>query len=441
VSEPRTTSAQAGYAARDAARGLLSAVLDQHQPLDAALEGSAIAGLDPRDRGFARAVAATALRRLGEIDMALGSLIARRPREPAFAQAMRIAAAQILFMQTADHAAVSLAVDMIGRDKRLARYRGLANAVLRRLAREKDAFRAGDPARTNTPEWLWTRWCDAYGEDTARAIATAHLMEPSLDLTPRGDPAALAEATDGTVVADRTVRLLDAGSVENLPGFADGSWWVQDAAAALPARLLGDVAGRDVADLCAAPGGKTAQLAATGATVTAVDVSEHRLGRLAANLERLKLSAATVAADILTWEPGRQFDAVLLDAPCSATGTIRRHPDVARLKRRADVEKLAALQRRMIGRAADLLKPGGTLVVCTCSLETEEGERHLAAVDGGHNLVHAPISPEELPGLADVVTPSGTLRTLPSHLPAPDGAPPRLGGLDGFFAMRFRKQH
>ena len=211
---------------------------------------------------------------------------------------------------------------------------------------------------------------------------------------------------------------------------------MQNAAATLPARLLGDVAGKRVADLCAAPGGKTAQLAFAGARVTAVDIAAARLDRVAANLARLALGAELVAADVLAWQPPEPFDAILLDAPCTATGTIRRHPDIPWIKRPEDVAGLAALQARMIERAAAMLKPGGTLVYCTCSLEPEEGERHLARLREANDLQLVPVAPAELGGLAEAITREGAVRTLPSHLPA---AEPRLSGLDGFFIMRLAK--
>ncbi|HMN88113.1 MAG TPA: RsmB/NOP family class I SAM-dependent RNA methyltransferase, partial [Bauldia sp.] len=293
---------------------------------------------------------------------------------------------------------------------------------------------AADPARENTPDWLWTRWVSAYGEETARAIAAAHRVEPALDLTVRSDAAGWAERLGGIVLPTGSVRLVPSGPVDALPGFTEGAWWVQDAAAALPARLLGDVAGKHVADLCAAPGGKTAALAAAGARVTAVDASAARLTRLSANLARLGLSAETVAADILAWEPDAAFDAILLDAPCTATGTIRRHPDIAWLKRPEDVAKLADLQGRMLDRIVPWLKPGGTLVYCTCSLEPEEGEAQAARLAARPALAPRPVTAAEIGGLGEAVTPAGTVRTLPSQLP---GATPRLSGVDGFFVARF----
>ena len=236
------------------------------------------------------------------------------------------------------------------------------------------------------------------------------------------------------------MRTLLQGSVTMLPGFTEGQWWVQDAAAALPARLFGDVAGKTIADLCAAPGGKTAQLAQAGARVTAVDRSPNRMARLRDNLARLSLEAETVVADAAEWH-GRNrsggFDGILIDAPCTSTGTIRRHPDVGWLRQEADIAALAALQKRLLQQAVALLKPGGTLVYCTCSLEPEEGEQAIAALLAAEPAMRrVPIEAGEVAGLAEIVTAEGDLRTLPCHLPHDD---PRLGGLDGFYAARLVK--
>jgi 16S rRNA (cytosine967-C5)-methyltransferase len=420
-------------AARNAAAALVASVVEKRQPLDATLENDkSFAALDARDRALARAIAGATLRHYGTIDAILSSLIAKRPRGAgALNRTLEIAAAQILFMGVPDHAAVSVAVDQLARDRDGAHFKGLANAVLRRIARERDALLKEFAApEGDTPEWLWHRWVATYGEDTARAIAGMHHVEPSLDLSVKSDPAGWAQKLDGIVLPTGTVRTAAGGDIPSLPGYTDGEWWVQDAAAALPARLLGNVAGKRIADLCAAPGGKTAALAAAGAEVNAVDVSAPRLQRLSANLQRLKLTAATVASDVLKWHPAEPFDAILLDAPCTATGTIRRHPDVAWLKRPEDIAKLSKLQADMIDHALTLLKPGGTLIYCTCSLEPEEGEVHA----GGRAI--DPIRPEEVGGLAEIITVAGTIRTLPTHLP---NANPRLAGLDGFFIMRVTK--
>jgi 16S rRNA (cytosine967-C5)-methyltransferase len=431
--QPTKRSAAPGFAARAVAVALLASVVEKRQPLDATLENDkAFAALDTRDKALARAIVGTTLRHYGTIDAILASLIQKRPRGAGtLNRILETATAQILFMGVADHAAVSVAVDQLAADRDGAHFKGLANAVLRRVARERDALTAEFAMpEGDRPEWLWHRWVAAYGEATARTIAEAHRAEPSLDLSVKSDAAGWAEKLGGIVLPTGTVRTIAGGDIPSLPGYAEGEWWVQDAAAALPARLLGDVAGTRIADLCAAPGGKTAQLAASGANVTAVDISAPRLERLAANLRRLNLTAELVANDVLKWNPSEPYDAILLDAPCTATGTIRRHPDVVWLKRAEDVAALAKVQAKMIDHALGLLKPGGTLVYCTCSLEPEEGEAHAT----GRRI--DPIRPDEVGGLVEVLTPTGTIRTLPSHLP---NANPRLGGLDGFFVMRLRK--
>jgi 16S rRNA (cytosine967-C5)-methyltransferase len=280
------------------------------------------------------------------------------------------------------------------------------------------------------------RWVASYGAQTARAIAVANGREPALDLTVTSDPDHWAITLGGRVLPTGSVRAQVHGPISQLPGFTDGAWWVQDAAAALPAKLLGEVRGLAVADLCAAPGGKTAQLAAAGARVVAVDRAPARLERLRQNLSRLHLSAETVAADVTQWQ-AEPFDAVLLDAPCSATGTIRRHPDIPWLKSEGDIAALAGLQRRLIARAVELTKPGGVLIYCTCSLEPEEGiEVVRDLLDRNPNLHRQPISAADVYGHAEWLTPDGDLRTLPCHLPDADS---RMAGLDGFYAARLRR--
>jgi 16S rRNA (cytosine967-C5)-methyltransferase len=437
----RAASPRAGLAARRFAADVLSRVLDKHRPLDAELDARAQSpqyqGLGPKDRGLVRALIGTTLRRLGQIDDVLSRLIEKPlPDKAARAAAiLRLGAAQVLFMDVPDHAAVSTAVALIDEDKHARHWKGLVNGVLRSIARRRDELLAGqDAERLNTPGWLWNGWVARYGEATTRAIASAHWREPTLDLSVKADPARWAEALGGIVLPTGSVRTVAGGTVDALPGYGEGAWWVQDAAAALPARLLGDVAGLSVADLCAAPGGKTAELAAAGARVTAVDLSAERLKRLADNLRRLRLEADTVAADLADWQPAAPFDAVLLDAPCSATGTIRRHPDVALLKSPDDVAALAAIQAKLLARAADWVKPGGTLVYCTCSLEPAEGEEQIAAFLAARpDYARLALEPAEIGGLAEAVTGDGDLRTLPCHLAQED---PRLSGLDGFYAAR-----
>jgi 16S rRNA (cytosine967-C5)-methyltransferase len=440
----RQASDSPGLAVRRIAGDIVEGVLRRSRPLDEQLEGtsahSGLASLPDRDRALARALVAVVFRRLGSLRHLVGQLLERGvPKDaPRVETALLLGAAQILFLDVPDHAAVDLAVRLVQADRHARHFTGLVNAVLRRLTRERETLLAElDAAALDTPPWLLARWIAAYGEATARAIATANASEPALDLTVKSDPAVWAERLGGWVLPTQTVRLIAHGTITALPGFDQGAWWVQDAAAALPVRLFGDVAGLRVADLCAAPGGKAAQLAAAGAHVTAVDRSPARIARLEENLKRLSLTAELVCADAAEWN-AEPFDAVLVDAPCSSTGTIRRHPDIPWLKQPADIEKLAALQRRLITQASALTKPGGTLVYCTCSLEPEEGE---AIVDGllaeDKSIERAPVGAGEVYGRAEFLTPQGDLRTLPCHLPDPDS---RRAGLDGFYAASLRKR-
>jgi 16S rRNA (cytosine967-C5)-methyltransferase len=436
-----------GLAARRIAADILDGVLQKHRTLDEQLEGAGahpgLKALSDRDRALMRRLVATILRRLGTLGHVLGKLLDKGiPTDAPRAQsALLIGAAQILWMDVPDHAAVDLSVRMVQSDRRAAKYAGLVNAVLRRCAREGQPLIDEIAGQSlDVPPWLMARWTAHYGEETARSIAIALSHEPSLDLTVKSEATAWATRLHGEVLPTGSVRTLLQGSVTMLPGFSDGQWWVQDAAAALPARLFGDLNGKAVVDLCAAPGGKTAQLIHAGARVTAVDRSQNRVARLRENLARLSLEAETFVADGAEWQPAAGhggFDAVLLDAPCASTGTIRRHPDVAWLKQETDIILLTALQRRLLKNAVSVLKPGGTLVYCTCSLEPEEGEHAIAdLLANDSSMRRAPIYPSEVAGLAEIVTADGDLRTLPCHLPHDD---PRLGGLDGFYAARLIK--
>ncbi len=430
-----------GLAARRIAAEILEGVLRRHRPLEHELEEGAaqadFAALPVRDRALVRALVAMVLRRLGTLRHFLSQWVKLPARAPRLETALLVGAAQILWLDVPDHAAVDLAVRLVQADRRSARYAGMANAVLRRFTREGAQLLANiDSAALDTPHWLMARWEKNYGAKTARAIAIANAREPALDLTVRNDPAHWASVLGGRVLPTGSVRAIAHGPISQLPGYAEGAWWVQDAAAALPAKLLGDVRGLAVADLCAAPGGKTAQIAAAGARVIAVDHAPERLERLRRNLARLHLTAETIAADAAQWQAG-PFDVVLLDVPCSSTGTIRRHPDIPWLKRLADIAALAALQRRLALRAAELTKPGGILVYCSCSLEPEEGiEIVRDLLDQGPRLARRPISAGEVFGHSEWLTEDGDLRTLPCHLPDPDS---RMAGLDGFYAARLQR--
>jgi len=377
-----------GLAARKIAADILDGVLRRRIALDEQLSGKGahigLATLAERDRALMRRLVATVLRRLGTLRHVLGGFLDKGfPADaPRTETVLLIGAAQILWLDVPDHAAVDLAVRLVQADRRASRYAGLVNAVLRRVAQNRDPILPAPNAVRDTPEWLFKRWTRAYGADIARAIAEANGHEPALDVTVKHGPEHWAERLRGRVMPTGTVRTLAQGAVSMLPGFTEGEWWVQDAAASLPAHLLGEVRGLRVADLCAAPGGKTAQLAQAGAIVTAIERSPARISRLRENLARLKLNVEIAAADALEWRGG-PFDAVLLDAPCSSTGTIRRHPDVPWLKAEADVGVLTGLQAKLLDRSADLLKPGGTLVYCVCSLEPEEGEAAIAGLLAG----------------------------------------------------------
>lgn len=422
-------------ASRRAAFEVLVGCLDKGQPLDDMLvQHQGFTRLAPRDRAFVRLLLATTLRRLGEIDEVLDALIERPLEGPnsVARQVLRLGAAQLLFLGTPPHAAVDTSVRLTD-SVRLPHLKGLTNAVLRRLAREGIALLGDrDPARLNTPLWLWESWSASYGPETARAIAAAHLIEAPLDFTARSDTAFWAGRLEAEVLPTGTIRRPAGGAIAELPGFVEGAWWVQDAAAALPARLLGEVAGQCVADLCAAPGGKTLQICAAGAIVTAVDISPRRMSRLGDNLARVGLKAELVTADASKWTPASKFDALLLDAPCSGTGTLRRHPDIAWLKDQEDVGRLTLAQDRLLLHAIDLLKPGGTLVYAVCSLQEDEGPTRIEALLARERqLKRVPIRPEEVPGLAEAITPAGDLRTLPSMWPD-------RGGLDGFYIARLK---
>jgi len=427
-----------GLPARRLAADAIDEVLRARVALDETFERLLPeAGLDAADAGLARAIAVTAFRRLGTIQAAINDRLERgSPRNSGpFEPILVAAAAQILFLDVPDHAAVDLAIRHLHEDARSARYVALGNALLRRLVRERDAILAETKADAfrDTPDWLAASWRESYGEETAAAIAAIHREEPPLDVTVKADPARWAEALDGVVLPTGSVRLRERNAVSGLPGFEEGAWWVQDAAAALPVMLLAPKPGERIADLCAAPGGKTAQIAAAGATVTALDRSGPRLRRLKANLARLGLTAEVVTADAVNWK-AEPFDAVLLDAPCSATGTIRRHPDVAWSKTDEDRDRLAALQERLLDAAAALTKPGGRLVYCTCSLEPQEGEAQVAAfLERNPQFRREPVQAAEIGGLADAIDANGDIRTLPHQL---HDVSARLSGWAGFYASR-----
>ena len=432
-----------GLAARHAAIELLSSVFKSGQPFDELFQKSCTSGalqpFEARDRALVRLICATVLRRKGQIEDALSRFLERPLPGKAgkTREILQTAAAQLLFLDTPPHAAIDLAVRCAASERTSLPFKGLVNAVLRRLSENALAILDEQNApRLNTPSWLWQSWCDAYGADQALGIALAHLREPPLDLTTRSDPHDWTARLKGHLMPSGSVRLVSAGRITELDGYEEGAWWVQDAAAALPARLFGDLDGAEVLELCAAPGGKTAQLAASGARVTAVDVNPARIARLEQNLARLGLKANCVAASAATYTPDNAPQFILLDAPCSSTGTIRRHPDIAHTKTKKSVRELAGVQQRMLDHALDVLAPGGTLVFCTCSLQPEEGEYHAARVLQRGDVARRAISPAEIGGMPECLTADGDLRTLPCHYTHDDST---LCGLDGFFAMRLQK--
>lgn len=403
---------------REAAFDLISAVLDRRRPLEEALDR--LPSLEARDRAAAHRLAASVLRRLGSLDAILDPLL-RKPPPVAVRHVLRLGAGGLLLAQVPAHAAVATAV-ALARGRGLSAFAGLVNAVLRRVSETGHAALATlDGPVLDTPAWLWESW----GKE-ARAIARAHEIPAAIDLTlrPGAEP-----PLGGQTLPTGSLRFPAGTRVADLPGYCEGAFWVQDAAAALPARLLRPRAGEHVADLCAAPGGKAAQLAASGAHVVAVERDGSRIARLRENLARLRLPSEVVQADAAQWSVPALFDAVLLDAPCSATGTIRRHPDVARLRSPRDVVALTNIQDRLLAATGRLLRPGGRLVYAVCSLQSDEGAPRIEQLvaRGGWRL--DPFTPDELSAVPGARTTEGYMRTHP-------GMWAEQGGMDGFFAAR-----
>jgi 16S rRNA (cytosine967-C5)-methyltransferase len=416
-----------GLPPREAAIDLLQAGLERRGGFEEALNRAPFAKLQPRDRAWARALAATTFRRLGPIDAILATRLKKAPPERV-RSILRLGLAQLLYRDTPAFAAVGTSVQLAEADRGSRGLKGLVNAVLRGVSRQPPP----EPeTEAHLPPWLAARWRAAYGAETLRAIAAAVPAEPPTDVTlkPSADAQPLAEALQAEILPGGSLRSALRGDLAEWPGFAEGQWWVQDYAAAIPARLLDVQAGERVLDLCAAPGGKTLQLAAAGAEVVAVDRSASRLKRLHENLARTELKAEVVVADATAWEDARTFDAVLLDAPCTATGTFRRHPDVLWAAAPGDIAKLAALQSRLLDAAARRLGPGGRLTYCVCSLEPEEGEAQVAAFLVRHpEFSLSPIAPGE-GGAPEAALRDGMLRLHP-------GLTEPAAGMDGFFIAR-----
>jgi 16S rRNA (cytosine967-C5)-methyltransferase len=429
-----------GLEVRRLAVKILAAVLEKQESVDDAFETEDALGLlAARDRGFLLILVLTALRRRGEINAVLARYLAKPlPRKSGATYAiLTLAVAQLLFLDTPAHAAIDLAVQSARLDRNAMHFTGLINAILRKVSTEgKQALDGLDSAVLNTPDWLLARWVKRYGSPVARAIAMANSSEPAIDVVTRGDAAAWADRLSGVLLPSGHIRLpTGMGAIGELPGFAEGAWWVQDAAAGIPARLFGDLHGKTALDLCAAPGGKTLQLCAAGGRVTAVDSSATRAERLQDNLRRLKFSADIITEDVLDLSTADLFDAVLLDAPCSSTGTIRRHPELPYLKSEAQIASLAVLQRKMLLSAALRVRPGGMLVYCTCSLEPEEGEEQISRFlshNTDFSLVPVVASNHGLPEAS--VAEAGWLRILPQMSIG------GMQGLDGFFAAAMRRR-
>jgi 16S rRNA (cytosine967-C5)-methyltransferase len=428
---PRKTE-PAGLALRIIAAGRLREVLggSRFSPFNAAEVA------DPRDRALANRLITTALRRHGHIDIILGELLERgMPKKSgSFESVVRLAIAQLVYLpEVGAHSAPFLAVEAVKRDPKAQHLAGLMNAVLRRAQANSARYFLMPPADAIS-QATRARWASIHDAATLESFGEALIAGAPLDLTLRDDDPALTEALGAIPVLGDTVRLDGRDRpVDALPGYAEGRWWVQDAAAAIPARLLGLPAGSAVLDLCAAPGGKTAQLVKAGYAVTAVENDPARAVRLRENLDRLGMSATLVEADAIAWRPPVPADGVLLDAPCSATGTFRRHPEV--LLRTPDLAGRVALQRTLLASAADSLKPGGVLVYCVCSLEPEEGEAQAAWALSALPLEPMPVTAGDVGGMADAVTIDGTVRIHPALVvPGVEG-----GTLDGFFVARFRK--
>lgn len=435
---PSSFQDKPGLAARIAATRILAAVLEKKTSLDGMLDNEngnpVYRALSLADRALVRAIVNSALRHLPRIETALSMLLDGPLPQGARSlhHVLVVGAAQMLYLDVPDHSAVDLAVEQAHRDPRNKRFVKLVNAVLRRLGREKAEIEKAVAEVPVLPDWFYARLVSAYGNEAAQRISQAQLTPSSIDLTIKADPALWAEKLGGTLMPNGSVRLGEfEGQILSLEGFAEGAWWVQDLAASMPVRLLGDISGKRVADLCAAPGGKTAQLALAGARVTALDQSGNRLRRLRENLDRLGLNAETVEANMLKYQPEQLFDAVLLDAPCSSTGTLRKHPDVCWTKDENDIAKLAALQGQMLRQALTLVGPGGLVVFSNCSLDPSEGEEMIAEVLAENpGVERVAVRREDWPGMEAAISADGDLRTTPDM----------FGGVDGFFSSVLRKK-
>ncbi|WP_144751650.1 RsmB/NOP family class I SAM-dependent RNA methyltransferase [Bartonella saheliensis] len=438
-----------GLAVRRVSVRLLGAVLDKKTSLSGLTDNEhghpQYLGLSQRDRSLCRAILAAALRHRGQITAALSRFLARPLPSQALAlqHLLHISVAQILYLDSPDHAVIDLAVRVAKLDPRMRRFSGMVNALLRNVAREAVLLRQQPPRIEGMPVWFSQLLVSTYGKEKAEQILAIQSTLPPLDLTVKSDSVGWAKRLGGVVLPNGSVRLRNwDGSVADLLGYKEGAWWVQDFAAALPAVLLKDIQGKRVADLCASPGGKTAQLALQGADVTAIELSANRIKRLKENMQRLHFSVSTWQGDVRDFRPQQLFDAVLLDAPCSSTGTIRRHPDIVWTKSMDDIVKLAAHQYDLLVAAIALVKKGGCVVFSNCSLAKEEGEDLIEKIVSTRNdVVLEPIFAEEMRGMAHLLSCEGVLRTTPADFCHENFNADNdlLLGMDGFFAARLRK--
>lgn len=438
-----------GLAVRRVSVRLLGAVLDKKTSLSGLIDNEhghpQYLGLSQRDRSLCRAILAAALRHRGQIMVALSRFLARPLPSQALAlqNLLHISVAQILYLDIPDHAVIDLAVRVAKLDPRMRRFSGMVNALLRNVAREAAFLRQQPLSIEGGPAWFSQLLVSTYGKEKAEKILAIQSTPPPLDLTVKSDSEGWAKRLGGVVLPNGSVRLssLD-GSVADLEGYGEGAWWVQDFAAALPACLLGNIQGKRVADLCASPGGKTAQLALQGADVTAIELSANRIKRLKENMQRLHFSVSTWQGDVRDFYPQQLFDAVLLDAPCSSTGTIRRHPDILWTKSMDDIVKLAEHQYDLLVAAIALVKKGGRIVFSNCSLAKEEGEDLIKKmISTRSDVVLEPILAEEMGVMAHLLSCEGFLRTTPADFCHKNWGHDHdiFLGMDGFFAARLRK--
>ena len=423
--------------ARISAVTALVHTIDKGKPLDSAWsEDRHFASMSPSDRAFSQLLVKTVLRHLGQIDAVIATLLEHplSNKTSRITHILRIGIAQLMWLETPHHAAVHSSVE-ITKQIKMQKFGGLVNAVLKNVIKTGgDVIAKQDAAKINTPNWLWDSWVKKYGEENTHKIAAMHMTEPPLDITVKSDQAHWAQELGGTVLPTGSIRLHNAKNITHLIGFLEGDWWVQDVAASIPALLFGDLKDKVILDICAAPGGKTSQLAAKGAKVVAIDKSNHRISTLKTNLNRLKLQAECITTDAATYIPTSPPDAILLDAPCSATGTMRRHPDVAWHRKPEDIKRLAETQNKLLNHALNILKSGGMLVYAVCSMQPEEGEEQITRILAERNDVSlVAVDPALIGGMKECITQRGEIRTLPFHLA-------ELGGMDGFYAAVLTKK-